>query len=569
MTTLASNDADRVSLRALLTLLGQAASRFPNHLAAGPPQAATALPRRRLLLLLLLLFCLVPRVWMATRLKAICPDGVMYIERAAALDRGDVAAGLNDMRVNTLPLALMAMHRLGFDWESAGKLWGIAMSTAAILPLFGWTRRQFDDRVAAFAAILYAVHPGIIERTPEIIREPTFWMCGLCALYFSWRAASEVKLRYFLCAGAAIVLAVFSRFEGLFLLIPLLWWTCVRGLAPSSPRARLLFGLTLSVFATPLLLLALIHLVLPRTEVVSLVRLDPLVRAERWLRSWAGHESSTTIEPLQQLNGRTERLSTLAGLKTYLVMAGRGFDPVFALLLPASIIGWTGLWLRRDQLPIVLATATVLLGAWIHLWYSHELSSRYVATAFLLTCPLCALGVCWPADVRQRLLPAALAGSATAQGGLAVLILGLLTVIGWSDALGSRFASREAQAELGRWVKEQFPNQPRVAASANLGRLVAYYAGGQLQELPSAASVDALIQDLNQSRPDVILVARGASELCRQLASHAADWKMEPLAADDLPPGYADDALVWVRTPPRPKKFSRAVAGRQPSWRQQ
>ena len=58
------------------------------------------------------------------------------------------------------------------------------MSSLTVLPLFGWTRRQFDDRLATIACLLYAVHPKLIEWSPELVRDPSqFRVIVTCNLF--------------------------------------------------------------------------------------------------------------------------------------------------------------------------------------------------------------------------------------------------------------------------------------------------------------------------------------------------------------------------------------------------
>ena len=91
-------------------------------------------------------------------------------------------------------MALAGLHRLGFDWETAAEFYGVLLSTLAVLPLFGWVRRQFDDRVATVACLLYAFHPKLIEWSPEAVREPSFWFFFLLALYLAMRRCGRSRL---------------------------------------------------------------------------------------------------------------------------------------------------------------------------------------------------------------------------------------------------------------------------------------------------------------------------------------------------------------------------------------
>ncbi len=86
------------------------------------------------------------------------------------------------------------LHRAGLPWETAAKWYGVVLASLAVLPLFGWVRRQFDDVVAVVACLLYAVHPKLIEWSPEAVREPSFWFFFLLALY-GLCAATDLEWR--------------------------------------------------------------------------------------------------------------------------------------------------------------------------------------------------------------------------------------------------------------------------------------------------------------------------------------------------------------------------------------
>jgi hypothetical protein len=195
------------------------------------------LPGSPWLLAALVACCLVPRAMMALRLDAICNDAVFYIELARHYELRDVAGGLGRLGLNVYPPILAVLHQLGLDWEAAGKWWGVLVSSLAVLPLYGWVRRQFDERTAFIGASLYAFHPKMIEWSPEVLRDPTFWFLWILGLYAGWRAAEELSLRWYIFAGLAIALAAHTRFEGWLLYLPLVGWTVygvVRELRPLS-----------------------------------------------------------------------------------------------------------------------------------------------------------------------------------------------------------------------------------------------------------------------------------------------------------------------------------------------
>ena len=178
---------------------------------------------------------------MAWKLGGLCPDGVFYIQLAQSIEHGH-ALPAAQLPLYPYPMLLALLHRAGLDWELAGTLWGVLMAGLVVLPLFGWLRRQFDQRVALAGCFLYAVHSELIRWSPEVMRDQTFWFLFVLSLYLLWRAVTEVRLWLFIAAGVTIALAAAMRFEGLLLLVPLGLWSCWRWRALGQSRGRLAAG---------------------------------------------------------------------------------------------------------------------------------------------------------------------------------------------------------------------------------------------------------------------------------------------------------------------------------------
>lgn len=250
----------------------------------------------------LLLLCLAPRAALALKLTVLCPDAVFYIEMAQSLERGEVTSAVEGFHFNVFPHILVLLHRAGCDWESAGKWWGVCCASLTILPLFGWLRRQFNWQVSAAGCALYALHPKLIEWSPEVVRDPTFWLLFALSLYFSWRAAAEARPIYFAVAGIATTLAVHTRFEGWFLTIPLLLWTIWRGAVVGGDRPRLALGAALFIAAFPVILAAINLTVLRNADGWDWGNFERLDFVRDWAESLAedaADESRSEDGPLE------------------------------------------------------------------------------------------------------------------------------------------------------------------------------------------------------------------------------------------------------------------------------
>jgi len=566
---------------------------YPNRLAATGPEPVLV-ARRPLLVMGLLALCLLPRAFLAVRAVAVCPDATLYIALARALEAGDLRTALHEMGWNTYPALLAVLHRAGLDWETAGKWWGVLVSSLVVLPMFGYLRRQFDDRVATIGCVLYAVHANVIEWTPEVLRDPTFWFLFMLAVYFIWRAVTEIRSGLFVAAGLTSALAVLTRFEGLFLLIPLCIWAVARWCALHSARARLAAGVVVILAICPLLLASLNLLVL-RGESWTLLRMKPLEVAWAWLAGTHAAtgpaptpaDSSTAptnpapasavqpavptrpvpapsdphalptgppavppapvaapARPSSWLVTLPPRLRPTQLVWAYLNELERGLTVVFGLPMLVGLWRWRRLLARADHLPIALLSLTVLGSMWIHLWFTHTRCFRYPITIVLVTSGFAGLAVLG-ASLGLKLLALQRGLGSRRRRVLVALPLGLIAAVGLADALTKNYHRRIDTATLGRWLDAQCGVRRVLISPDSSLRVVAHYAAADCVTFPESTTADGLRQAVQGLQPDAILLSRRhihPEELMRVLN------RIEPLGYGLVPeaqqPGGADS--VWV-----------------------
>ena len=244
----------------------------------------------------------------------------------------------------------------------------MTISSLVVLPLWGWLRRQFDDRVALVACLLYVVQPKMIEWSPEIMRDQTFWFLFVLAIYWLWRAVTEIRYGYFLATGAAITLASLARVEGLFLLIPLVLWTFWRCLALQTGRQKLLVGAALCVLVFPLLLVSInVGWVCSRSGWAS-IYLSPLAHVRPWLEFVLGRDTGDAGDAPPLRLGRM--------IWVFIPTMTRGLAPVFALLMFGGIWRWRNVWRRRDHQTLFWTAVVIMCGIWIQLWFDRTICPR-------------------------------------------------------------------------------------------------------------------------------------------------------------------------------------------------
>lgn len=493
--------------------------------------AARRYPARGWLLVGLVLCCLAPRIWMAVRLDTVCNDAVFYIQLAERLQQGDLEGGLGRLRLNTYPPVLALLHSAGLDWALAGKAWGVALASLAVLPLYGWLRRQFNEQLAWVGCLLYAFHPKLIEWSPELIRDPTFWFFWTLSLYTSWRAAAETRLRWYVAAGFVIALALHTRFEGWSLYLPLFGWSICRQLAwsrqPRKPSSegvggslvRAAVGCAAAVAMCPLLLMAINLTWLadqPRWELGNFNRLEYVAL---WSQAtWQAVHGERPAESGAELAGSSRALAPAANRSTPAALAApvqglaspvamparmsagrtlwafinglrRGFGALFGLCWLAGFACRPRLWLRRDHGILFLVAGCVAAGTWVHLWYAQETSSRYFLAVVLLAVPCAAMGCCWTCRCLERaagwlFARWSFAPRTSAFSWRVAALLVLIVAAGAAETLPSRHEGRRREAALGRWILAEFGPGRRIVTPHPLG-LLGFYAHASTHALGS------------------------------------------------------------------------------------
>ncbi|MGE0609623.1 MAG: ArnT family glycosyltransferase [Pirellulales bacterium] len=560
---------------------------FDNKLRACQP-ARHRLPPAWRWLALLLLATFLPRAVMAWRIEAVVPDGPFYISLAKSLESGDYATALhNGVGLNLFPAVLMLLHKLGLPHETAGMAWSLLMSTLVVLPLFGWVRRQFDDRTAIVACLLYAFHGRFIQWAPELIRDPTFWFLAMLTLYLGWRAVVEVRLWQSLAAGVALTLAIHTRSEGWLLLLPILGWAAYRWCFLETARWRVAAGSLLTLAVTPAALLLLNVTWLHdhsqwewgRFDFVKMLAGGEANDAGRGnvagaefsefnfqLSVFGGqpraasHPFSFILHPFPTLLAAAEHPKTFVLLRRFVVKIEKALEPLFALLLLFGWWRWRKTYLHGDQLIVGLMNAALVGGMWVCNLRRQEIDSRYFLLMVLTATPYAALGLIQFAHFLQQAV--ARKGWRPEWGrALPLFLLAVLAIVGaatsWTE---SSLGPRKEQADLGRWIKKQYgPNQ--VLAVPVVDGVITYFAEARpayfIAEQPE--SLEAVV---SQSHPRaVLLVAKHYRSAQRPdmgaLSSKVLALGYTKIPADCLPAGSGDSHLfVLPADQPRSARLS-------------
>jgi hypothetical protein len=527
---------------------------FPNRLLDPVPRVP--LPRRGALLAVLVLFCLAMQLWMASRWHIIWPDTVDYLRVSRALDGGDPKPLAEQFGPNLYPLILVLLHRAGANWlwasqswRSAAWLqaaqgWSIALTCLAVLPLFGWLRRQFDDQVALVGCLLYALHPKLMTLGSLIIRDATFWFLLTLTLYLGWRAVLELKPWLFCAAGVAWALAVHTRTEGLLLAAPLGLWWILRWPAAAGYRRRLVLGGLLAAAMLPAWLLLMNLTLLHDYPRWMLIRRDHVEMLDSPAESGAPPPAGSTLRIA---------CATVPRVGVRIVKA---FTYAYGFLVLLGLWLWRRVCCRRDQLAMLPLHLVLWFLIGVRLAEGMESDDRYYLPSVIVTTGYAALALLAIAQRLVRWTASRVAWSPPRRAALVFGLLAAFVLIGTHDrSLGKRWFMVQ-RAELGQWILDRFGPHRRVAGGLREMRLVVYYA--QAEEAPpfecDLHRREDLLQTIGRCRPDVLLLWGWDKDLetprmWRKLLDEHAELGLRPVPKNELPPSCreVDVFLAAVR----------------------
>ena len=467
-----------------------------------------------LLLLFLATFCL--QAITALLRQYINPDGITYLHTTNLLWQGELEKGFSDFGVNTFIYMLVFFKRLGLDPFYAGVWWNAIISSLVVLPLFGWVRRMFDLRIAVIASFLYAFHPIVLSIGSAIMRGPMFWLFFNLTMYASWRAITEVRLRWFIIAGCSLTLAIHTRSEAWFLLIPILLWTLWRFWFAAGYRVKLCVGTLLIMAIVPGSITVMNLTVLkqcPQWGIFRPSHAKQLVNlfhdAEEKIQKYrtakmdsnkASAEKKTTPKEIARSKSASSKPSSkktpaqkaekpkappsfvAAGLRRALLRVAKSYSYLYGIFGLIGVFVWRGR--RRFALHAMLLMAVPLFAV---VWYrscENDVSPRYFLPVVFISLPIIAIGFLWVARKlsicfghfgRQRSDTIEETHSRKPLYCLIGVLAFTLMVSCMGTVWGSSL-SEQQECELGKWILKTFGQDQSIYCINRKSRISGWYA---------------------------------------------------------------------------------------------
>ncbi|MHB8902648.1 MAG: glycosyltransferase family 39 protein, partial [Thermoguttaceae bacterium] len=444
----------------------------------GPPKAVVVVG--------LLMLCLIPRLWAGTLHDIICPDAVSYIEWTDKLEKGDWAGAFQYTGVCIYQPLLLGLKQLPGDWLITAKWWSVAMATLAILPIYGWIRRQFNETLAILGSGFYALHPSMVHDSPLMVRDPTFWLLFGLGLYCGWRAVSELKFRWFAAFALTFALAIHLRTEGWLLAPVLVVWLVFRLRRVSKRRTGIVLAATLACSIGPVAGMVTQRVLYAQGELRVTGNLRHLKRIESLVSSVCARQvvnagPVTTASPTKPaIAGPAAPVSTLAhGTTGMVVRYGKSFGYLQLGFVAIGLVHWR----RRLSEPskgALLVFCLLSVGAVWACFCHGEMDRRYAFPCIMVSLPTISAGLCVSGVLFDRYTNRS---KENCDGDSNVwffrMVVGSAIFLSLAIVTSPRPLLYD-QSEMGNWIRSNLKPGQRLAVNIEETRLLEYYAGATI-----------------------------------------------------------------------------------------
>lgn len=360
------------------------------------------------------------------------PDGILYINQAKAIAGGQwqLLREIQLPYVSLYPLLIAGIQHLVSDWILSGQLISLASSMGMLVVLYRLLRLFFDRIISQLTTLLYAVTPLFVRYSVDVMRDSLFWFFFTFALWLILlhlrEGVSRGKACVLLsCGNAAILLASWSRIEGIILFPVTILFLCLWG-----KRDTLL---KLGSFAMPSVCVGVAGAVVMQQSghnLFALVRLDEVVKKmadsvdayhllRQELKTLADGYGFCPMGNYLQNSYHTIWATAFGGV---VANAMEAFFPPYVIFHVAGFKEWCR---RTLHLPSYRYVTLVLVGSLllllVHFVQSWVMTYRFMAILMLPAFGMAALGV-------QRIL-ASLSALTKIGGGRAVALMAIFLVL--------------------------------------------------------------------------------------------------------------------------------------------
>ncbi|MFO8166160.1 MAG: glycosyltransferase family 39 protein [Desulfatiglandales bacterium] len=148
------------------------------------------------------------------------PDGTLYIQQAKA-----IYYGLNNMLtacfpyLSIYPIFIVGSFKIFGDWIVAAKTVSLIFGSLSLIPLYLMLRRFFDETIASFSLLIFALNPAFIDVCGKVVRGPIYWFFSLFGLYLFILHIERKKSLYLILSTFVLFIAAWARIEAILYII--------------------------------------------------------------------------------------------------------------------------------------------------------------------------------------------------------------------------------------------------------------------------------------------------------------------------------------------------------------
>jgi len=361
------------------------------------PESSRALP-----LLLLLSAILMGALFIVRWNADLNFDGEIYIAAARKYAAGMYREGLAIYPMPLYPYLISLIHRIIPNWVLAGRLISYFSITLTVVPLYLLSKDLFNRPAAFWGCIAFILLPETLLHSNSVMRDPPFFLFGMCAVYFAQKALQSKRLIHLLGSALFAWVSTLFRIEGL-IIFPV-YFCFITALAISKSEQRKDYSRMMvawgGLFAC---LIAAIYICLES-------RGDNINRYNDWatfslrfidigfLENY--HRVSAQLQQMQDASLNSDVGQHFAGTARQLMalIYLLGMLHLFSkVILAVNIIPllWGLLQARyteRHVFVLLLTSCLFVLTYWFFIW-SDILLTRYLFMPAVLLCPWVGFGI--------------------------------------------------------------------------------------------------------------------------------------------------------------------------------
>ncbi len=187
---------------------------------------------QRFIIFILFLVALGVRLFALKQNYVIANDGILYIKMAQLYSAGEYHHELfrNYAYYSFFPLLILPFYKVFGDWGLAGQLVSTLCGALTAIPFYLLARRIFDEKIALWGTIFYALCPLLVQYSAEVLRNIPFIFFYTTALWWGYKGIKDGKLVFVALSSFFIAIAASLRMEGLTLLAALVLFLLWHGL---------------------------------------------------------------------------------------------------------------------------------------------------------------------------------------------------------------------------------------------------------------------------------------------------------------------------------------------------